>query len=101
LSELCIAASPVDQLRQFVQHKLWCEQLRQSAEFLWAASLFEGWVAHAADAARNPLWIRNQSFLESNFVPPDWNIDIVEVAVVERPLLEQQLELEEAQIRSR
>jgi hypothetical protein len=70
LSELCITGFPVDQLSQLAQHKLWGEQLGQSAKFPWAARLFEGWVAHAADAARNPLWIRNQSFLESKLEPP-------------------------------
>lgn len=83
LSELCITGSPINQLSQLAQHKLWGEQLRQSAEFLWASRLSEGWVAHAADAARNPHSIRNQSFLKSTFVPPDWSIDVVEAVVVE------------------
>jgi hypothetical protein len=101
LSELRITGFPVDQLSQLAQHKLWGEQLGQSAEFQRAARLFEGWIAHAADAARNPPRIRNQSPRESNFVPPDWSIDIVEVVVVEEPLLEQQLELGEAYSSSR
>jgi len=92
LSPLRIAGATINQLRQLTQHRLRREQLRQIGEFLWAASLFKCWAPHAADAVRRDVSIRNQSIFQSNLVPPDRDIDIMEAVVVEEPLFGLQLE---------
>ena len=93
LSHLRIARSAINQLRQLVQHELWREQLSQIGEFLWAAGLFKRRTAHAADAERKPLSIRNQCSFKSNLVPPDRDIDVIEAIVIEEPRFGMQLEL--------
>lgn len=101
LSQLRIAGSTINQLRQLVQHKLRREQFRQIGKLLRTAGLFQRRTAHAADAVRKPLSIRNQRSFRPNIVPPDRDIDVVEAVVIEEPLFGKQPELGKKRLWSR
>jgi hypothetical protein len=83
LSQLRIAGSTINQLRQLIQHELRREKARQIGKLLQAAGLFQRRTAHAADAVRKPLSIRNPCSFKSNVVSPDQDIDVVKAVVIE------------------
>ena len=101
LSQLRIAGSAINQFRQLIQHELRREKVRQIGKLLRAAGLFQRRTAHAADAVRKPLSIRNQRSFKPNIVPPDRDIDVVEAVVIEQPLFGEQLELGKKDLWSR